>query len=115
MVNNNASQEKGYLDPHSLTPYTMMSLKYDIRMPQFHRLAIIMAQRRDLYKPESGTTTKGPEGITGKKCPKCKGIRYAKCSESECGFALSLACHYSEHIDRVYARHLSPLSGHTTY
>lgn len=105
MQENNAPQEKGYLEPNSLTHYTMMMLKYDIRMPQFHRLAIIMAQSRDLYKPESGTTTKGPEGITGKKCPKCKGIRYAKCSVSECGFSLCLDCQYSEHMDRAYAHH----------
>jgi hypothetical protein len=83
----------------------MLSLKYDIRMPQFHRLAIIMAQSRDLYETKGGSKAKGPEGISGRKCPKCNGLRYAKCSVSECGFALCLDCQYSEHVDRAYADH----------
>lgn len=80
--------------------------KYDVRMPEFHRLAIVMAHSRDLYENKEGRTLhKGPAGIRGKNCPNCKGIHYARCSVSGCGFSVCLDCKYSEHPEKAYADH----------
>ena len=105
VANDHLPQGKDYLVPQVAATIGMLSLKYDIRMPQFHRLAIIMAQSRDLYETKARSRAKGPEGVSGRKCPKCSGAHYARCSVVACGFALCLDCQYSEHMEKAYADH----------
>ncbi|MGH9878322.1 MAG: hypothetical protein ACRD5H_11850, partial [Nitrososphaerales archaeon] len=66
----------------------MARSKYDIRMPRYHRLALIMAENRDFWEEKDRNNL---FGLTRKKkkpderrCPKCKSIYYAVCSMKSC-------------------------------
>ena len=83
----------------------MAAVKYDVRMPEFHRLAIIMAESRDLFESLDGSDPKAPAGMTGKKCPECQSLRYAKCAMTGCGFSICLDCRHTEHPERAFAKH----------
>ena len=85
----------------------MPQLRYDTRMPRFHRVMLMMAKNADLYERLPEGDSRYPRFDLGidKACPRCKSMSYVVCSAPSCGFSLCFDCEFSEHLERAFAKH----------